>query len=550
MAEAFKKIFQGGIQRRPFKAYKRYEVTDVNYSSSFEISILRGISPNGLLTEVSKSVNGENVFDSSLLRSTGGATTELNTIPQKIIWRSVNSSMYKYEHRLLHPTASVFSIPQNKFGNGIKPGSVVVVDNSSMDDSNFRLTDTELEYGIGVLRDTAMSSSYIVNKQNIFYLGFQDGTYNKRFRKATDDSTFQNTIIPSGLTIKHGIDTSGFVTASGYGVNSFASSSLIVYNNEQFKNINKTDDWAMSMWVKLPKSQSYTTDGYNTFINKNQYEYTTLTDSRRIKKTPSYPVELGVYNHNSSYVNGKVYWKASDGLTTLHLTSSTAYSDNNWHHYAIRKSGSRYDLFVDGTSVANDSVTFKGNINNYYDFLIASNKLGVTGTTGSFDEIRMYKGTLSDADIFNLSNNHYTSGSAYQTRDVGYVYYKQGMIVVSDPRPKYQNTFLGNGNWDYTSDRGFQVDFRASKEVEEVSVLCEIGRNEYNISTNPSLRMNEDLNEERLKPMVTGSAFRPYVTQVGLYNDFGDLLAIAKLGSPLKKRNDVDVTINVKFDID
>ena len=176
MADAFKKIFQGGIQRRPFKAYKRYEVTDVNYSSSFEISILKGISPNGLLTEVSKSINGENVFDSSLQRGLGGATTELNVIPQKIIWRSVNSSMYKYERRLLHPTASVFSIPQNKFGNGIKPGSVTIIDNSSMDDSYFRLTDTELEYGIGVLRDTAISSSYIVNKQNIFYLGFQDGT--------------------------------------------------------------------------------------------------------------------------------------------------------------------------------------------------------------------------------------------------------------------------------------------------------------------------------------------------------------------------------------
>jgi hypothetical protein len=419
-----------------------------------------------------------------------------------------------------------------------------------MGDSNFRLTDTELEYGIGVLRDTAISSSYIIKKQNIFYLGFQDGTHNKRFRKSTDDSTFQNTIIPRGLTVKHGIDTTGFVSSSGYGVGTFESSSIIVYNNEQFKNINKTDDWSISMWAKLPPSQSYTTDGYNTLINKNQYEYTTLTDSRRINKTPIYPVEFGVYNHNSSYVNGKVYWKASDGLSTLHLTSSNSYGDNNWHHYAIRKSGSRYDLFVDGTSVANDTTTFKANINNYYDFLIASNKLGVTGTTGSFDEIRMYKGTLSDTDIFNLSNNHYTSGSAYQTSDVGYVYYKQGMIVVSDPRPKYQNAFLGNGNWDYTLDRGFQVDFRASKEVEEVSILCEIGRNEYNVSTNPSLRINEDLNEERLKPMVTGSAFRPYVTQVGLYNDFGELLAIAKLGSPLKKRNDVDVTINVKFDID
>jgi hypothetical protein len=28
------------------------------------------------------------------------------------------------------------------------------------------------------------------------------------------------------------------------------------------------------------------------------------------------------------------------------------------------------------------------------------------------------------------------------------------------------------------------------------------------------------------------------------------LLAVAKLGAPLKKRQDVDVTINVKFDLD
>ena len=46
------------------------------------------------------------------------------------------------------------------------------------------------------------------------------------------------------------------------------------------------------------------------------------------------------------------------------------------------------------------------------------------------------------------------------------------------------------------------------------------------------------------------SSFYPYVTTLGLYNDMGDLLATAKLGSPLKRRSDVDVTIQVKFDID
>jgi len=59
MGIVFKKIFNGGVQSRPFKAHKRYEVTNVNHSSSFEISILRGISDNGILTEVSTSVSNE-----------------------------------------------------------------------------------------------------------------------------------------------------------------------------------------------------------------------------------------------------------------------------------------------------------------------------------------------------------------------------------------------------------------------------------------------------------------------------------------------------------
>jgi len=123
------------------------------------------------------------------------------------------------------------------------------------------------------------------------------------------------------------------------------------------------------------------------------------------------------------------------------------------------------------------------------------------------------------------------------------------MIITTDPRPRYQNIFLGNGDWEYT-DRDYELNYRATKQVEEVSILCEVKRDEYNVSSNPSLRIAATDEDNRLKNMVTGSDFRPYITQIGLYNDNGQLLAIGKLGSPLKKRRDVDVTINVKFDID
>ena len=77
MGMVFKRIFNEGVQERPFTAHKRYEVTNVNHSSSFEISVLRGISDNNTLTEVSTSVSGD-IGLATFLTSSGGVTNEFN----------------------------------------------------------------------------------------------------------------------------------------------------------------------------------------------------------------------------------------------------------------------------------------------------------------------------------------------------------------------------------------------------------------------------------------------------------------------------------------
>ena len=52
------------------------------------------------------------------------------------------------------------------------------------------------------------------------------------------------------------------------------------------------------------------------------------------------------------------------------------------------------------------------------------------------------------------------------------------------------------------------------------------------------------------RSFVTGSDFSPYITSIGLYNDLGQLLAVAKLAQPIKKRNDVDINFLVRIDLD
>ena len=48
---------------------------------------------------------------------------------------------------------------------------------------------------------------------------------------------------------------------------------------------------------------------------------------------------------------------------------------------------------------------------------------------------------------------------------------------------------------------------------------------------------------------ITGSAFQPYITTVGLYNDANELIAVGKMAQPVPKPANTEMTIIVKIDI-
>ena len=243
-----------------------------------------------------------------------------------------------------------------------------------------------------------------------------------------------------------------------------------------------------------------------------------------------------------------------DKINSLTVTSSKV-NDNQWHNIIVNhtggQSGGTMKWYVDGTQVGGNVGTHVSRpIGNENDVTIMCHDgMGDTGTSGSIDEIRFYNTNLSSDNIASLNNNHVISGSAYQTRNVGYTFYQKGLIVVTDPRPKYQNCFLGDGDFNYTG-KGFEFTYNSTKQIEQQSILCEIGRGEFNVSSNNTLRITQDENEPTLRNFVTSSDFRPYVTQIGLYNDNGELLAVGKMGSPMKKRQDVDVTVDVRLDFE
>ena len=117
----------------------------------------------------------------------------------------------------------------------------------------------------------------------------------------------------------------------------------------------------------------------------------------------------------------------------------------------------------------------------------------------------------------------------------------------------------------YNSRTIASIGFNSSQPIYTYNYHCKIRESEYNYTYNPSalsgsLKTIYDNNgnvystsgsvsDGVLKNNVTGSSFQPYITTVGLYNDANELIAVAKMGQPVPKPANTEMTIIVKIDI-
>lgn len=166
---------------------------------------------------------------------------------------------------------------------------------------------------------------------------------------------------------------------------------------------------------------------------------------------------------------------------------------------------------------------------------------------------------------------------------IGNVFYKQGIIVMTSTGSKYLNAFTGVG-----AD-GFRLEYRATRTLYqyEALVISPAGQHNQtkNVSTtfqrsgstiisdvDPARRIPEKIfgvfgdnpsggpqssgSFERSYPgtqhyenFVTHSAFMPYITTIGLYNDAGECLVIGKMSRPIKNDDKMAMSFVVRFDV-
>lgn len=92
----------------------------------------------------------------------------------------------------------------------------------------------------------------------------------------------------------------------------------------------------------------------------------------------------------------------------------------------------------------------------------------------------------------------------------------------------------------------FSISFKNEYTVHEKTIKCTAKSNEFNLTYNPTILESGSL--QNINYFATGSYFSPFVTTLGLYDEYNNLLAVARFGQPIPMSGKTDYNFIVKMD--
>ncbi len=528
VASPYNRVRQSDINVTPFKAHRTW--TFFSGSDSSYVSPLRAIYVDGL-PPVSSSI----AFNDA---------TNPNGSYQFIIYDSINHLFYSRADepyntfgqnnvskttKLLFQSASVFSIPQLRVGEGIKPSSFSI-------QGNF-LTATQYGsavYGSGLYNQIGVPPEYTVatfNIQSDQYGNLYDVAYNtasivnsvtyyEGFNEYFDTDRIKYNI--SNVTFVPGVPTSNGLQES---VGLSAKFDGTGYISKHIPGLyNRDNDYAISLYI----SASNTSTTNQLILGK--ASSSTVTQ---------YPFKLELSGSNQII--------ASAAGASNFIAQITSSAINDWTHVVCQKTGSSLELYIDGVlenSVTSPLLTPISNplsasarIDNNDLVYIGGYSSNSFNLSGYLDEIRIFNQSLTTSSISALNDRNEATMGFIQTNHVGNVFEKQGLVVLSSIDYRYR----------YVLDSAYTASYKSTVTIYELGVIVRSPRGTMNVTTNPTSLLDDDFT---IAEFATDANFQPYITTIGLYNNRNEMVAVAKLAQPIKKRDDVDINFLVRVDLD
>jgi hypothetical protein len=551
MSIAFKSIKSSDITITPFEANKTFLVSVDNVDSSSGVKVLEG-------------VNHTSHFYPTEEQNSDGTY-------KRNIYHLVNKLYYKYKYSNVHtfnnddtlivpgtglyydtmpfPTTEGSSIshlliPQQKFGLGVKPGSIIISADSGSYDNEQIKDDSK-----GNLYSVALSSSFNSKfVDNTTYLATAskfptdpivhwsfDTTGSIVYNEAS--TSYTDLTVTAGQTLSTGanntlnyLDKSLSFTSESNHKADFDAITLELGHTGSAGGL--LSGSAISWWMKRDSLTSGNNDGGG---NAGNLRIFWGADSEKYIQTS---------------VNTTFRLQAESNKANVYLIGANndtgVTADTNWHHHVLSVQGAYSRYYIDGTQVWTRDMTTDTNWDDTVDartLTISSLGKGHPSQNahgnyfdGQLDEVRIFDRPLSASEVHSLY--HFPDGIV--TPNIGNVFYNQGSAVVTQQK-QYNQILLGTG-----SD-GFEITFDSTVRIVEHEYRCEIEDTEFNTTIHKSLLT--DGNTGDMLGIASHSLFRPYVTAVGLYNQHYELLAVGKLARPIFSSNETPMTFNVRIDI-
>jgi hypothetical protein len=151
---------------------------------------------------------------------------------------------------------------------------------------------------------------------------------------------------------------------------------------------------------------------------------------------------------------------------------------------------------------------------------------------------------------------------------IGNAFYSHGIITITRDTDTARENMV---------DYDWQLNYQSTNTIYENEILLVVDEDEFNTSTNPSavnftnlqnvqyntslegIKRTSTYDAATIKPEFlayeysasidpTGSFIAPYVTTIGLYDENMDMVAVAKLATPIKSTPDLPVNFLVRID--
>lgn len=289
--------------------------------------------------------------------------------------------------------------------------------------------------------------------------------------------------------------------------------------------------------------------------------------------TGSYPLTSSISSdyHTASVSDSKSVMKALKNTLNYYKPVSNHYSYSSslgdkgtqklrlisipsiFYGSSIKKGTLDLKFYITGTLIAQAQDLRKNGE------LIQTNPIGSNGS-GSIAGVVLYnEGFIVLTGAWDVSNGNHTEeyipgGAAIQPEWVHF-----GTTGSDDPGANIPQS-------------SFEINFQGTNYVPTISMLCNAGRGELNYSNNPSFLKKtqtsgsitaltssnsyKEYEKLEIKNIVKSpwgnhtSSFEPttYISKIGIYDENKNLIAIAKLNRPLRKRLEDSYNIKLKLD--